>query len=589
MNSIKRYLKFVSPYKLHIIVTIIVGVIKFAIPLITPLLLKYVIDDVINGGGTATEKVNELLIVMGIVFFIFAVLRPPIEYFRQYFAQWVGSRVLYDVRNNLFDHLQKLSLKYYTNTKTGEVISRIINDVEQTKDFVITGLMNIWLDMITVIIALTVMFTMDVQLTFVSMIILPLYIFFVKYFFTRLRKVTKDRSEALALMQGFLHERVQGIAVTRSFALEDYEQGQFDNRNKEFLDKAMTHTKWNAKTFAAINTITDIGPLLVIGFAAYQVIHGNLTLGAMVAFIGYIDQLYAPLRRLSNSSTTLTQAFASMDRVFELMDEKYDIQDKEDAVVMETMEGSVEFSQVSFRYNQEDEEVLRNISFEIDKGEVIAFVGGSGGGKSSLVSLIPRFYDTTGGKILIDGKNIRDYQVRSLREHIGMVLQDTILFSESIAENIRYGNPSASDEEVMEAAKKAHAHEFILGLSNGYDTVVGERGVKLSGGQRQRIAIARVFLKNPRLLILDEATSALDLENESYIQQALHDLSSDRTTIIIAHRLSTITHVDRIFYVDSGQITESGSHEELMNKRGAYYDLYSIQSLEYGKETVDSM
>lgn len=589
MNSIKRYLKFVSPYKLHIIVTIIVGVIKFAIPLITPLLLKYIIDDVINGGGTAAEKVNELLIVMGIVFFIFAVLRPPVEYFRQYFAQWVGSRVLYDVRNNLFDHLQKLSLKYYTNTKTGEVISRIINDVEQTKDFVITGLMNIWLDMITVIIALTVMFTMDVQLTFVSMIILPLYIFFVKYFFTRLRKVTKDRSEALALMQGFLHERVQGIAVTRSFALEDYEQGQFDNRNKEFLDKAMTHTKWNAKTFAAINTITDIGPLLVIGFAAYQVIHGNLTLGAMVAFIGYIDQLYAPLRRLSNSSTTLTQAFASMDRVFELMDEKYDIQDKEDAVVMETMEGSVEFSQVSFRYNQEDEEVLRNISFEIDKGEVIAFVGGSGGGKSSLVSLIPRFYDTTGGKILIDGKNIRDYQVRSLREHIGMVLQDTILFSESIAENIRYGNPSASDEEVMEAAKKAHAHEFILGLSNGYDTVVGERGVKLSGGQRQRIAIARVFLKNPRLLILDEATSALDLENESYIQQALHDLSSDRTTIIIAHRLSTITHVDRIFYVDSGQITESGSHEELMNKRGAYYDLYSIQSLEYGKETVDSM
>ncbi len=587
MGNIKRYMKFVRPYKFHIVVTIIVGVIKFAIPLITPMLLKYVIDDVINSGEAINEQVDRLFVAMGIVLFIFVVLRPPIEYFRQYFAQWVGSKVLYDVRNELFAHLQKLSLKFYANTKTGEIISRIINDVEQTKDFVITGLMNVWLDMITVIIALIVMFTMDTQLTFVSIVILPLYIFCVKHFFTRLRNVTKERSQALAHLQAFLHERVQGVSITRSFALEDYEQGQFDDRNKDFLNRAITHTKWNAKTFAAINTVTDIGPLLVIGFAAYQVIHGNLSLGAMVAFVGYIEQLYSPLRRLSNSSTTLTQALASMDRVFELIDEQYDIVDKKDAVAMKVMKGNVKFSNVSFRYNDEEEDVLHDISFEVKKGEIIAFVGGSGGGKSSLVSLIPRFYDTTDGKIFIDDKDIKDYQVRSLREHIGMVLQDTMLFSETIASNIRYGNPDASDEEVMEAAKKAHAHEFILSLANGYDTLVGERGVKLSGGQRQRIAIARVFLKNPSLLILDEATSALDLENESYIQQALHELAHNRTTIIIAHRLSTITHVDRIFYVDKGQIIESGAHDELMKKKGAYYELYSIQSLESNEEVTN--
>lgn len=580
MNSVKRYMEFVRPYRLYIFVTIIIGVIKFAIPLLTPLLLKYIIDDIIGGGGSAAEQMDKLLYVMGIIFFIFMIVRPPIEYFRQYFAQWIGSKILYDIRSRLFGHLQKLSLRFYANTKTGEVISRIINDVEMTKDFVITGLMNVWLDLITVVISLTIMFSMDIKLTIVSIIVLPLYIFCIKYFFAKLRSVTKNRSQALAGVQGFLHERVQGISVTRSFALEDYEQGQFDKVNQEFLDKAIDHTKWNAVTFSIVNTVTDIGPLLVISFSAYEVIQGDITLGAMVAFIGYIDQLYAPLRRLAYSSTTLTQSLASMDRVFELFDEKYDIEDSEQAVPLLEMKGDITFTDVTFRYNEQDDDVLRGINFHVSRGETIAFVGGSGGGKSSLVSLIPRFYDATSGVIKVDGTDIKNYQVRTLRDKIGMVLQDTMLFSETIKSNILYGNPYASDEEVMEAAKKAHAHEFILSLPEGYDTLVGERGVKLSGGQRQRIAIARVFLKNPALLILDEATSALDLENESYIQQALADLSNDRTTLIIAHRLSTITHVDRIYYVEQGQIIESGSHEELMAKEGAYYELFSIQSIE---------
>jgi ATP-binding cassette, subfamily B, putative efflux pump len=584
MNSIRRYLRFVKPYKFHIIITILIGIVKFSIPLIMPMLLKYVIDDVVGGTGTVDEKTKLLLTVMGGIALIFLFVRPPIEYFRQYFAQWIGSKVLYDLRNHVFAHLQKLSLKYYANNRTGEVISRVINDVEQTKDFVITGLMNVWLDMITVIIAVTIMMMMDVELTFVSLLILPLYMIAVKYLFGNLRKLTRDRSQALAMLQGFLHERVQGIQVTRSFALEDYEQGQFAQKNGVFLDRALKHTSWNARTFSVINTLTDMGPLLVIGYAGYEVIQGNLTLGTMVAFIGYIDRLYDPLRRLANSSTTLTQSLASMDRVFELLDEKYDITSKENGVVVEKMKGDIRFSNVSFRYNDNEEDVLQGLSCHIQAGENIALVGLSGGGKSSLVSLIPRFYDVTVGSIEIDGEDVRNYELKNLRQNIGIVLQDNILFSDTIYANILYGNPNATEEEVIKAAKEANAHEFIMSLSYGYNTLVGERGVKLSGGQRQRIAIARVFLKNPSLLLLDEATSALDLENENYIQVALQDLAKNRTTITIAHRLSTITHVDRIFFMKDGNIVEIGSHEELLEKQGQYYNLYNIQRLEYAKE-----
>ncbi|GGE78266.1 ABC transporter ATP-binding protein [Priestia taiwanensis] len=584
MDSIKRYLRFVKPYKLHIVITILIGIIKFSIPLLMPMLLKYVIDDVIGGTGTVDEKTKLLLMVMAGIFFIFVFVRPPIEYFRQYFAQWIGSNVLYDIRNHVFGHLQKLSLKYYANNRTGEVISRVINDVEQTKDFVITGLMNVWLDMITVIIAVTIMMTMDVELTFVSLLILPLYMIAVRYLFGNLRKLTRNRSQALAMLQGFLHERVQGIQVTRSFALEEYEQNQFAEKNGVFLDRALKHTRWNARTFSVINTLTDIGPLLVITYAGYEVIQGNLTLGTMVAFVGYIDRLYDPLRRLANSSTTLTQSLASMDRVFELLDEKYDIVNKENATTIEKMKGDIRFRGVSFRYNETEADVLKSVNCHIRAGENIALVGLSGGGKSSFVSLIPRFYDVTEGSIEIDSEDIRDYDLYSLRQNIGIVLQDNILFSDTIYSNILYGNPEATEEEVIQAAKEANAHEFITSLPNGYYTLVGERGVKLSGGQRQRIAIARVFLKNPSLLLLDEATSALDLENENYIQASLQELARNRTTITIAHRLSTITHVDRIFFMKNGDIVEVGSHEELLAKQGHYYNLYNIQRLEYAKE-----
>lgn len=581
MSSIKQYMKFVKPYFWQIIWTIIIGIFKFAIPLLTPLILKFVIDSIIDGDMSIAEKQSQLFWIMGIALVVFALLRPPIEYFRQYLAQLVGSKILYDIRGKLFDHIQKLSLRYYSNTKTGEIISRVIHDVEQTKNFVITGLMNVWLDIVTILIAIGIMLTMDVKLTIVSIVLFPFFWFAVKHFYGELRRLTRVRSQALAEVQGHLHERVQGISVTRSFALEDHEEDQFDERNKNFLDRAIDHTKWNAKTFAVTNTITDLAPLLVIGFAAYQVINGQLSVGTMVAFVGYMERVYSPLRRLINASTQLTQSIASIDRVMEFMNEPYDIKDKDNAPNLENVKGKVDMEHVSFQYDAEDLPALKQINLSVAAGETIALVGMSGGGKSTLVSLLSRFYDVTEGAIKVDGIDIRDVKQRSLRDNIGMVLQDNILFSESIATNIRFGKPDATDEEVIAAAKAANAHEFIEALPNKYDTLVGERGVKLSGGQQQRVAIARVFLKNPAILIFDEATSALDLESEHSIQLAMEKLAADRTTFIVAHRLATITHADRIVVMEHGQITEVGTHEELLRKRGSYYDLYQVQDFDH--------
>lgn len=577
---IKRYLKFVKPYRYRIIATIIVGIIKFGIPMLIPLLIKYAIDGVINNHSlTNQEKFSHLGVAIGIALFIFLIVRPPIEFIRQYLAQWTSNKILYDIRKQLYNHLQALSVRFYANNQVGQVISRVINDVEQTKDFILTGLMNIWLDCITIIIALSIMFFLDVKLTFAAIFIFPFYILTVYFFFGRLRKLTRVRSQALAEVQGFLHERVQGMSVIKSFAIEDNEAKNFDNHNKNFLQRAFQHTRWNAYSFAAINTVTDLGPIIVIGVGSYLAITGSITVGTLAAFVGYLEQLFGPLRRLVSSFTTLTQSFASMDRVFQLMDEDYDIKNGIGAQPIKISKGQIDLKHVSFKYNENEKEVLHDINLTINKGETVAFVGMSGGGKSTLINLIPRFYDVTQGEILIDHHNVKDFLTVSLRNQIGLVQQDNILFSDTVKENILLGRPDATDDEVVEAAKMANAHDFISNLPNGYDTEVGERGVKLSGGQKQRLSIARIFLNNPPVLILDEATSALDLESEAIIQEALDVLSKDRTTLIVAHRLSTITHADRIVVMENGRIVETGTHQQLINKRGAYEHLYSIQNL----------
>ncbi|BAK15073.1 ABC-type multidrug transport system, ATPase and permease component [Solibacillus silvestris StLB046] len=581
LDSIKRYMRFVKPYKMLLFLTIVIGILKFAIPLFLPWLLQIIIDDILlKDGMTTEEKTKQLFTWIGIALVLFFVIRPPIEYYRQYFAQNLSNNILFDIRKELYGHLQKLSLKYYANTRAGEVISRVINDVEQTKNFVMTGLMNLWLDLATILIVIAVMFAMDAKLTLVSLIALPFYAFSVKYFFGRLRSLTKERSQALAGVQSYLHERVAGMSIIKSFTLEKHEQKIFDETNGEFLNKALDHSRWNAKSFAVVNTITDMAPLIVIGYAGYQYLNDALSIGVLVAFYAYIERLYGPLRRLVSSSTTLTQSIASMDRMFELMDEKYEVQNKPDAMVLPAAKGKLQFDRVTFKYDKDGNTILNEVDFTIEPGQTVAFVGMSGGGKSTIVSLIPRFYDVTEGAVKIDDQNVKDVTIESLRSQIGIVLQDNILFSDSVKQNILMGNPHATDEEIVAAAKAANAHDFIMGLPEGYDTKVGERGVKLSGGQKQRVAIARVFLKNPPILVLDEATSALDLESEALIQDSLDRLAHERTTIIIAHRLSTITHADNIFVIDHGEVVESGSHQRLMEQQGAYYNLFQVQKLD---------
>jgi ABC-type multidrug transport system fused ATPase/permease subunit len=579
MREFRLYFRFVKPYRWLVAITLLIGMVKFAIPLGVPLILQYAVDDILLATVSTDDKISRLLSLIGISFLLFVVLRYPVEYFRQYFAQLTTSKILFDLRNLLYGHLQRLSLRFYQERKSGEIISRMMNDVEQTKAIVETGMMNVWLDMFTLTIALGIMFYMNATLTLVAILILPFYGIAVIKLYKRLRSYARSRSAALADMQGYLTEHVNGIPVVKSFTLEQHEQKQFGIKNRKFLEKALALSRWNALTNAIINTLTEIAPLLILFGGGYLVITKSLTVGGFVAFYGYLDRLYTPLRRLVNASTELTQASASLERVMELLNEPADIIDEVDAKPLPKVKGRIECLGVSFRYQEDTDWVLRSIDLTIDPGQTVAFVGMSGGGKSSLISLLPRFYDIQQGNIRIDGFDISKVTLHSLRSQIGMVLQDNILFSGSVRENIMLGNPEETESNMIEAAKRANAHEFITSLPQGYDTEIGERGVKLSGGQKQRIAIARVFLKDPAILVLDEATSALDLESEHLIQESLQALADNRTTLVVAHRLSTITHAHQIIVIEHGEIVERGTHEQLMKLNGAYARLYNVQNL----------
>jgi len=574
-----RFLSYIKPYWFMIAIAAFGGIIKFTMPMVFPKVMQYFIDDVLSSESTMsyTEKLHELtfwsLLVIGLYLFIWV----PGVYVRHYYAGKVGHKVIFDLRYDLYLHIQRMSSSFFKENQSGSIVSRLMNDINLAQNMVGNALTNIWMDGAVIFVLLFVMLKIDPLLTLVSISIFPVYIIASKKLGRLVKKNSRQVQDEIAEMTGELQEKISGYAVVKSFARERYEKLRFFKEARKLLDYSIQSTKLNSINMFVVGFLTAFAPIIVIWFSGYLIINNRLTVGEMVVFYSYLGQFYFPINRFSELNIVFSTSMAAIERVFEVFDREPDVKEKEDAIECSAdLKGEVEFKNVSFGYDN-DSLILKNVNFKVKPGMKVAFVGPSGSGKSTLVSLLPRFYDPVEGTISIDGVDIRDYKLASLRKNIGMVLQDNILFSGTLEENIKYGNPRASKAEIIEAAKAANAYDFIIQSPYKFDTEVGESGMKLSGGQKQRIAIARVFVKNPKILILDEATSALDSESENQIQEALDRLMKGRTTFVIAHRLSTIINSDIIMVVDDGEIKEMGTHEELLKKSGLYEYLFNQQ------------
>lgn len=570
-----RFLRYARPYWALSVGSIVCGVVKFSLALLLPGALGLVVMYAVESDLPPEEKMAKLVAILGMLVVAF-IARAPITFFRTYLAEIAGNRSIFDVRSDLYRHIQRLSLSYHHNQRTGSTISRLINDINAAQGILDRGVITAVVDLLFLMGVVVFLFAIDWRLASVSLITLPLYAVAFAILNPALRRASVAVQEQVSEMSGEVTEKLSGLSVVLSFVREKTEQINFFRRHRRYLDEMLRRVRVQATLFASTEFLTAAGPLVVIGYGGYRVIQGTLSLHEFIWFYGFISHLYLPTRRLADASAILQERLASMDRVFEVLDQTPEIVDSPRARPLVSPAGHVEFRNLHFGYTP-DRPVLHDISFEAKPGQSVAIVGRSGAGKSSLVNLVPRFYDASLGEILVDGVNVRDLQVRSLRENIGMVLQDTILFSGTIGENILYGRHNATRTQMLEAARMAHVDEFADELPDGYETVIGERGVKLSGGQKQRLSMARAFLRDPRILILDEATSSLDSRAENIIQEALSELMKGRTTLVIAHRLSTIVGCDKVVVLEAGRIVQVGSHDELVATDGPYRDLCEEQ------------
>ncbi len=574
-SSFWRFLDYAKPYWRICAGSISCGVFKFSLGLLLPLALGFVIDYLAEPGLASEQKLGRLWNLLALLVFSF-LLRAPITYYRTYLAELAGNRAIFDLRSDLYRHIQRLSLTYHSNRRTGSTISRLINDINAAQGILDRGIITAAVDALFLSGVIVFLFIIDWRLASVSLVTLPLYALLIAFINPRMRRAAQAVQEEVSEMSGEVTEKISGLPVVLAFVREKSEQIRFFRRHRRYYSEVLGRVRIQSTQMAATEFLTAVGPLVVISYGGYRVIQGDLGLMHFVWFYGFISHLYLPTRRLADCSNIVQERLAAMDRIFEVLDETPDIKDEPGAKPLSHPQGHVEFRDLHFSYNPE-QPVLRAISFEAKPGEAIAIVGRSGAGKSTLVNLVPRFYDATLGGVYIDGRNTREIQLKSLREKIGIVQQDTILFSSSIRENILYGRRGATEEDMLEAARMAHVDEFVEGLPEGYDTLIGERGVKLSGGQKQRLSIARAFLRDPRILILDEATSNLDSRAENIIQEALAELMHGRTTLVIAHRLSTVIDCDQVIVLDDGQLVQQGTHDQLMQIDGAYRDLCKEQ------------
>jgi len=552
---------------------------RFLIPLTLPLIIKSIFDELLqNGSLSSADKLERLLSIALLVLLVFLFVRAPMEYVRQYCMHKANNNVIKALRKDTFAKVHALDAKYFADHKSGEIGTRFFDDIEKIRGYMTAAFSNIWIETIVLIFVVGVMASMNLKLTLLAMLLVGFQFVLAYLLSKKFKQSTASMMKYRSVLSGFVLEKIQGAFISKLFASEQRDKEELD-RHLEVYEKLTTkQAKLNAVTLASVNALSDLTPFIVVLTGSLLVMGGNLTLGSLLAFFAYVDKMRSPVAALVQAFPAVTEGHVALQRIFDFLKTPAEIKEKQEPVELRAFADSIRFQNVSFGYDQRrGDPVIKNLSLTLEKGKTYAFVGESGGGKSTLLQLLIRMYDVTSGSILVDQVNIKDYSLSSLRGQMGVVTQDSFLYSCSIKDNIRLAKPDATDEEIVEASRKAHAHDFISLLPGGYDTEIGERGIKLSGGQKQRIALARVFLKNPSILILDEATSALDNESEKLVQDSIRQIGRDKTVILIAHRLSTVVHADRIFVMKSGEIVEQGTHDHLLKIKGYYWDLFMKQ------------
>ena len=570
MQVLKRLILLLSPYWKTIVISALLLVGRACLELVPPLLQREIIDEVIT-----TRNLSYLGIIITVLIGAYA-LNQLVQIGDNYVRHSLGEKFIFDFRVRLYAYLQKMSLSFFERTSTGELMSRVTNDLSALESFVTHGSALTVVDCMRLIGGATILFVLDWRLAALVMIPVPILALAFRHYNTKIRPVYRQVRARLGNINAKLQDNLSGIRVIQAFAREDIEYKRFSKESERYYRARVKGIRYWSIFFPAIRFFGAMGTVIVLGVGSIMVVKDQMSLGTLVAFIAYIASIYDPINRLTEVDNIFQEAIAAGERIFELLDETMEVKDAPDAIGLPVIQGEMVFDQVHFKYGSGDP-VLHSVSFTMAPGEVVTLVGPSGAGKTSIANLICRFYDPVKGHVSIDGYNLRSIKLTSLRRQVAVVLQDSFLFNNTVAENLHYGQPDATKHELIAAARAANAHDFIMQLPDGYDTEVGERGVKLSGGQKQRLALARAILADPRILILDEATSSVDAEAEYLIQQALERVLKGRTALVIAHRLSTIRNADKIIVLDRGRIAEVGNHAELMQRGGLYNQLYQRQ------------
>ncbi len=568
---LKRFIAYYKPHKKLFIIDMFFAFLISLFDLIFPVFTKNMVNEIIPDGNM------RLLVIWTVVMLFLFVVRYISQYVVAYYGHLLGVRIEHDMRRDIFSHLQTLSFSYFDNTRTGHIMSRIVNDLRDITELAHHGPEDLFISIIMLAGSFLILLFIEWRLTLIIFAFIPILVWFAIKKRIRMEESFREVRRKIANVNAQLENSISGVRVAKSFTNEDYEIEKFSMGNAAFADARRESYKVMAEFVAGVGIISSLLNLTVISLGGFFVFKRIISIGDLFAFTLYVNFFMQPIRRLTEFTQQLQDGMTGFERFIEIMDIEPDIVDSPDSVELQRVTGNIGFQKVAFSYNNGEDQVLSNIDLEIGAGKTVAIVGPSGAGKTTLCHLIPRFYETTKGKITIDGYDIKEIKLRSLRKNIGLVQQDVFLFTGTIKENILYGDPGATDEDVINAAKLASIHDFIESLPAGYDTYIGEKGVKLSGGQKQRLSIARLFLKNPPILILDETTSALDNETETIVQKSLEDLSKGRTTLVIAHRLSTIKNADEILVLTSKGVEEQGSHEELMATESIYKRLYMSQ------------